>query len=223
MDTANLYNYLDALNNTCTRCNLGPCIPVTHRGNLNADIMLIGEGLGKVEEEQRTCFVGPAGQLLDKMFNNIGLDTNTDMLLSNCLMARPKAPEDSNKQNLTPTEEQLDACFPYVRNLIRIVKPKVIIACGRIALGELLNDRKVKLKEYEGKWIEYKANYDLVSPNEKETFNIQFNIPMFVMCHPSYILHQTNYMDKNEFTELKNKVKNYLNEFKIKYNQLKGK
>jgi DNA polymerase len=207
------------MKNECSRCNLGPCVPITHRGNLEADIMLIAEAIGLEEEKQRKPLVGPSGQLLDKMFESIGLDTNKDMLLSNCLMCRPRAPKDSGRQNLTPSEEQLNACFPYVRNLIRIVKPKVIIACGRIALGELLGDRKVKMKDYEGKWIKYNREYSLLSPDQKHTIEIKPDIDMFVMCHPSYILRQKSFMNDEEYKQCKDNIKNYMNDFKEEYKE----
>lgn len=221
--TSILYNYLDVLqNNICTKCNLGASKPIVYRGNLKADILLVGEGPGKTEEEVGLPFTGVSGQLLDKIFESIDLDTNKDMLLSNCIMCRPKAPEGSGRQNLTPNEEQLDACFPYVRNLIRIIKPKVIIACGRIALGELLGDRKVKMKDYEGKWITYNKEYDLFGPRGEEKITINPNIPMFAMCHPSYILRQKDFMSADEYNNFKLNIKNYMNEFKKGYMKIKN-
>lgn len=161
------------LSEGCTRCtlHLHGCKPIVYRGNPSAPILLLGEAPGLKEQEKRKPFVGPAGELLDKIFQSIGLDTNKDMCLSNVGFCRPAAPEGSGKQNYTPRQEQLDQCFPFVEKFIELINPRVIVACGRIALMQLTGDKKIRIGAWEGKWLHYKT------------------IPMFVMTHPAAILH----------------------------------
>lgn len=180
----------------CTRCSLSrdEVPPIIYRGNPKAKIMLVGEAPGLREEEQRRPFVGPAGELLDKIFSAIKMDTNEDMFIANSIMCRPTASIDSGKQNNTPTDEQLEACAPFLENLIKIIKPKVIIACGRIALQQLKKDSKVRLGDFEGKWDKYQ------------------NIDMFTMIHPAALLHIKDY--KEAYQEKKIIVKSYMDNFK---------
>jgi len=180
----------------CTRCNLSrdEVPPIVYRGNPKAKIMLVGEAPGLREVEQMKPFVGPAGELLDKIFSAIELDTNKDLFIANSVMCRPVADPDSGKQNNTPTDEQLEACAPFLENLIRIVRPKIIVACGRIALQQLKKDSKVRLGDFEGKWDTYQ------------------DIDMFTMIHPAALLHIKDY--KEAYQEKKILVKEYMSSFK---------
>jgi uracil-DNA glycosylase len=182
----------------CKSCSLceegGP--PVLYRGNPESSLLLVGEGLGKIEQEQQKPFTGPAGQLLDKIMAAIDLDTNKDMILTNSILCRPVAPKGSGRQNLSPPEESLKKCRQYLDEFIEIIDPKVIVACGRTALCQLLRNPKLKMRDYEGKW----ANY------------IYKQIPIFIMTHPASILHLSKWPDKQ--IEKKQKVWNYIQQFK---------
>lgn len=180
----------------CNACSLSNnrATPIIYRGNLSAPILLLGESPGLVEEQKGKPFVGPAGQLLDKIFAAINLDTNKDLLLSNVIYCRPLAPEGSGKQNLTPQAEHIKACKPLVEKFIELVKPKIIIACGRIALHSLTNNPKLKISQCEGVWSCYK------------------NTPMFVMTHPASILHKAPWPEEQYKT--KAKVWNYMQFFR---------
>lgn len=187
----------------CNKCSLRNkrCSPIVYKGPLNADIMLVGEGPGKVEEEQGEPFVGPAGTLLEKIFNSVDMSLN-NFILTNCIYCRPIAPEGSEKQNLTPTQEQLDICTPYLKEFIDLVDPKIIIACGRTALSVLFNDPKVRLGHFEGNWTYY-------ARKGKKDIN------MFAITHPASLLYLSEYPEKEYETKMK--VWNYMKLFKDSY------
>ena len=188
-----------SFNEGCSRCSLSTPnrLPILYRGNPEADIMLIGEAPGQQEERDEKPFTGPAGQLLDRIMNSIGLDTNRDMILSNVCYCRPAAPEGSGKQNYTPKQEQLNRCFPFVKKMIELVDPKVIVACGRTALAQLTETPTVKISPFEGKWLSSKYNN---------------KIPIFVMIHPAAILHMGRDIERQK--EMKAKVWNYMQYFR---------
>ena len=181
----------------CSRCTLSAHDnrPVLYRGNPKAPIVLIGEAPGAKEDKNGRPFSGPAGQLLDKIFHAIGMDTNEDMLLTNVVYCRPVAPKFSGRQNYTPKTEQTTCCFPFTRKALQLLQPKVIIACGRTALCALMNDDSCGIGQYEGKW--------------------EGNV--FVMTHPAAILHQSN--DPNRQRETKLKVWKYMQYFRDTYKE----
>lgn len=197
--------FSNILQQGCTRCSLSKhhCGPIVYRGSPSAPILLLGEAPGKVESELGTPFCGPAGKLLDRIFEvTTELNTNRDMILSNVSFCRPVAPDNSGKQNYTPKEEQLNICFPFIEKFIEIINPKILIACGRTALMQLTGDKRIKIGIWEGKWLN------------------RNNIPMFVMTHPASLLHLSKWPDKLE--EKKLQVKEYMEYFgrtyKEKYN-----
>ena len=205
-DTVVLHNFMSAMGSGCTRCTLsdGKCDPIVYRGNPEADILLVGEAPGKVEQEKGKPFVGPAGKLLDNIMLSIGLDTNKDMCITNSVYCRPTAPYLSGKQNYTPKQEQLEKCQPFVKSFAYIVRPKVIIACGRTALSQISGDPDIRLGEHEGLW-RY-ARWLPVKHNPPGA------TPMFVMTHPAAILHMGK--DPEAQTEKKKQVWKYMQEFR---------
>lgn len=121
----------DAL--ACEKCVL--CKTRKHvvfgEGSLKADIMFIGEGPGAQEDATGRPFVGPAGQLLDKMLGAIDL-TRNDVYIANIVKCRPPG-------NADPLPEYREACIPYLREQVRFIRPKIIVLLGRVALQTLLN------------------------------------------------------------------------------------
>lgn len=196
-ETVVLHNFMSALEQGCSRCTLAAYghKPIVFRGNPESDIMLVGEAPGKVEQLERSPFVGPAGQLLDNMMKSIGLSTEDDMFITNAVYCRPTAPKGSGKQNYTPKDVQVERCTPFTEALIKnVIKPKIIIACGRIALQQLTGDKNIKIGQYEGKWIETHGT------------------PTFVMIHPAALLYLG---DKTEAqSKKKRQVWLYLQEFR---------
>lgn len=92
--------------------------------------MFIGEGPGEKEDELGEPFVGKAGKLLDEMLESIGLERK-DVYIANVVKHRPPG-------NRDPRPEEVNACWPYLEEQIRIIKPKLIVCLGRHSLGRFL-------------------------------------------------------------------------------------
>lgn len=137
-------------------------------GNANADLMLVGEAPGYEEERRREPFVGKAGQKLDQIFKAMGISRD-DVYISNICKFRP-ALKNQTTNNRKPTREEMDACLPFVRAEIAIVKPKCIVALGATAAEGLL-ERQDPVGRLRGSWHEFEG------------------IPVRVTYHPSYLLH----------------------------------
>lgn len=97
-------------------------------GSAKSGLMLIGEGPGEREDCTGRPFVGPAGQLLDKMIAAIGL-ARQDVYLANIVKCRPP-------YNADPRPEYAQACIGYLREQVRYIRPRVIVLLGRIACPE---------------------------------------------------------------------------------------
>ena len=126
----------------CRRCPLGETRTnlVFGVGNENAEVMFIGEGPGEEEDKQGKPFVGPAGQLLDKMLGAIGLSREKNCYIANIVKCRPPA-------NRNPLPEEADACRPFLDAQIAALKPKAILCAGSVAVKNLFhsNDGVMKL------------------------------------------------------------------------------
>lgn len=102
---------------------------VPGEGPLDADVMLVGEAPGRKEDEQGRPFVGMAGKLLDAILEKVGMPRNT-VYITNVVKCRPPG-------NRDPKPDEIRACLPYLRRQIELVRPKIIVALGRIS-GKLL-------------------------------------------------------------------------------------
>ena len=144
-------------------------------GNLEAQIMFVGEAPGAEEEVQGEPFVGPAGQLLTKMIQGMGLKRG-DVYIGNIMNWRPEMPTPEGQQqvgNRPPTEEEMRFCLPYLRAQIDVVNPTLLVALGKTAVEGLLGFGKFKtLGEARGLWHEFAGK------------------PLMVTYHPSYILRE---------------------------------
>lgn len=134
----------------CRRCDL--CQERKHivpgEGKRDADIMLIGEGPGHDEDLSGRPFVGPAGQLLDKMLAAIGL-TRDMVYITNVVKCRPPA-------NRTPKEAEAQACLPFLREQFVLVQPKIIVCFGATA-ARYLYDPEIRITKQRGQWKEKKG------------------------------------------------------------------
>jgi DNA polymerase len=135
----------------CTRCVLhkGRKNIVFGVGNVNADLMFVGEGPGADEDEQGEPFVGRAGQLLNNMITAMGLKRE-DVYIGNVVKCRPPG-------NRTPEKDECDTCSPFLLRQIEVIKPKVIVALGAVASKNLLaiNDSMANLR---GHWYDFKGS-----------------------------------------------------------------
>ncbi|MEE3236352.1 MAG: uracil-DNA glycosylase [Pseudomonadota bacterium] len=117
---------------SCKRCNLHRTRTQTvfGVGNSAADWMIVGEAPGQEEDRRGEPFVGRAGKLLDEMLRSLGLDREI-VFIANILKCRPP-------NNRDPLVEEAASCRNYLERQVDLVKPKVILAVGRIAAQHLL-------------------------------------------------------------------------------------
>jgi uracil-DNA glycosylase len=148
---------------TCKKCDLHKTRTntVPGQGCTDPDIMFIGEGPGEDEDLQGLAFVGRAGQLLTKMIEAMGY-TRDQVFIANIVKCRPP-------NNRPPMPEEMDACLPYLKAQIALLKPKVIVGLGSTAVKGLLGVQ-TGITKLRGKWHSYEG--------------IDF-MPTF---HPSYLL-----------------------------------
>ena len=119
-------------------------------GNREANLMFIGEGPGADEDAQGEPFVGKAGKLMDMAFTALGIKRQ-EVYIANIVKCRPPF-------NRNPEKDEEQACLNYLRNQVILVKPKVIVLLGSIALKNVLgNDYGITASR--GKWIEKKGIY----------------------------------------------------------------
>jgi len=150
---------------SCTRCPLHKTKKnyVPGEGCLTPPIMFIGEGPGETEDNFGRPFIGNAGQTLDKVIEKMGYTRET-VFIGNIVKCRPPA-------NRDPLKEEVDMCLPFLIRQIKLLKPKVIVCLGKVAMNNLLG-----------------ANFSI---KEKRGIQMEFNgIPVIPTYHPSYILHQ---------------------------------
>ena len=148
-----MYENMEELKQSCKDCK--KCKLCTTRqnvvfgvGNEHADIMCIGEGPGGDEDRLGEPFVGKAGQLMNKAFDIVGIKRE-DIYIANVVKCRPP-------NNRDPEEDEIKACMDYLRNQVMIIKPKIIVLLGRIALQNILG-KEYKITQARGKWIEKKG------------------------------------------------------------------
>lgn len=131
----------------CRNCNLreGCTKPVFGRGNPYSDIMLIGEAPGAEEEKQNKPFVGRSGKLLDEMLDktNIGKE---NAYITNVVKCRPPG-------NRTPTRDEKNKCYHFIREQVKILKPIVVVCLGAFAAQAVI-DPAIKITKARGQWFE---------------------------------------------------------------------
>lgn len=148
-----MFETMEELKNSIKDCN--KCKLCKNRknivfgdGNINADIMFIGEGPGADEDEQGVPFVGKAGKLMDQAFIGLGID-RSNVYIANIVKCR-------TPQNRNPEDDETISCLNYLRNQVMIVKPKIIVLLGSIALKNILG-KEYGITSSRGKWIEKKG------------------------------------------------------------------
>ena len=116
----------------CTRCRLHQSRTqvVFGQGDPNADLMFVGEAPGFHEDRQGVPFVGPSGQLLNRLLEGIGL-RRQDVYIANVVKSRPPS-------NRDPQPDEIAACRPWLDAQIRLVDPKVVVTLGNFAAKTLL-------------------------------------------------------------------------------------
>ncbi len=163
--TTNTLEELKNLTLGCGGCKLvhGRNQVVFGEGNPHAKLMFIGEGPGYHEDLQGRPFVGPAGELLNKMIRAMGF-TREEVYIANIVKCRPP-------NNRNPEPDEANACLGFLIRQIELIQPKVIVLLGAVALRFLTN-RKEGILHMRGKWIDF------------------HQIPVMPTFHPSYLLRQ---------------------------------
>jgi uracil-DNA glycosylase len=162
----------------CTRCRLceGRNRIVFGMGNPAADLVILGEGPGQNEDKQGLPFVGPSGEMLDKMLHGVlGLSRHEVYILNVVKCRRPS--------NRTPHPDEVDACRPFLDAQLAAIKPRIILALGSPAAKTLLQTTR-GVMSLRGRWQTWHETQ--------------------VMCtfHPAYLLRRPE--DKRKtFDDLK--------------------
>jgi DNA polymerase len=167
----------------CTRCPLweGRTNIVHSTGNMQADLMFVGEAPGADEDIQGFPFVGRAGQLLTKIIEAIGISRD-EVFIGNINRCRPPG-------NRQPTPVESETCKPYLMREIAVVRPKVVVVLGNTATQNLLNT-KVGISKLRGNFHDY------------------FGVKVMPTFHPAYLLRDPH--KKREVWEDMKKVREYL-------------
>lgn len=167
----------------CTKC---PHLAATRKnivfgvGNINAELMFIGEAPGVEEDEQGEPFVGRAGELLTKIIQTMGL-RRQDVYIANILKCRPDTPGQT-AGNRAPTAEEMRTCLPYLIEQIELIRPKVIVALGKTAMEGLFG-KSVQITKIRGQWHQYRG------------------IPVMPTYHPAYLLRNQAMSEKRKVWE----------------------
>ena len=144
------WEQLEEDNKQCQKCKL--CKTRTNvvfgTGNKEADLMFIGEGPGADEDMQGEPFVGKAGKLMNMAFETVGLKRE-DVYIANIVKCRPPS-------NRNPEDDEAMACLNFLRNQVILVKPKIIVLLGSIALKNILG-KEYGITASRGKLIEKKG------------------------------------------------------------------
>ena len=149
---------------SCTRCALHEKRHQTvfSRGDPFAELVFIGEGPGADEDAQGEPFVGPAGQLLDRMIAAMGYHRDA-VYIANIVKCRPPS-------NRKPEPEEMASCMPFLAQQLTFVKPRVLVALGATAVQGLCGTTE-GITRLRGKWKLYKGT-----------------IPIMPTFHPAYLL-----------------------------------
>jgi DNA polymerase len=149
---------------SCTRCALhqGRSQAVFARGTGSSGLVFIGEGPGEEEDRQGFPFVGPAGQLLDRMIGAMELGRD-EVYVCNIVKCRPP-------KNRKPEPDEMSACFPFLDEQLSLIEPRVIVALGATAVQGLLGTTE-GITRMRGQWKLYRGQ-----------------IPVMPTFHPAYLL-----------------------------------
>lgn len=153
----------------CRRCGLAETRTSTvfADGNPDARVMVVGEAPGASEDATGVPFVGAAGKLLDLLLLSVGLSRRDSVYICNVIKCRPPG-------NRNPQAGEIEACAPYLRRQIELVKPEVILAVGTFS-GQLLSGKDETLGRLRGQVFRYEG------------------IPLVVTYHPAALLRNSGW------------------------------
>jgi DNA polymerase len=149
-------------------------------GNVDAELMFVGEAPGADEDTQGEPFVGAAGQLLTRIIQATGLK-RSDVYIANILKCRPDTPGQTSG-NRKPTAAEMATCIPFLHEQIDLIRPKVIVALGATAVEGLLG-KTVGIMKLRGNWQTYRGT------------------PLMPTFHPAYLLRNQAMTEKRKVWE----------------------
>jgi uracil-DNA glycosylase len=134
----------------CTRCKLHRARTnlVFGEGNPKAELVFVGEGPGRDEDQQGLPFVGRAGKLLTQMIEAMGLQRK-DVYICNVVKCRPP-------ENRTPEKDEVAECSPFLLRQLDFISPKVIVCLGSCAAQTLLNTNR-GISHFRGEWLDFRG------------------------------------------------------------------
>jgi len=139
-------------------------------GNINSEIMVIGEAPGNHEDLQGIPFCGDSGKLLDEMFRSINLSRDKNLYITNVIFWRPPG-------NRRPTDEELAICRPFVERHIQLINPKVLVLVGSTSMTAILGITD-PISSIRGKFMDFAPKF------------LDKSIKTFTIFHPSYLMRQ---------------------------------
>jgi len=178
----------------CQKCPLGSTRikAVPGEGNPNAKLMFIGEGPGFEEDRQGRPFVGPAGQLLNKMIQAMGLKRE-EVFIANMVKCHPMTdPSDNEKRgnDRAPSKEEIAFCRKFIETQIGIIRPEYIAALGGVAAKSLIRD--ASLSSLRGK----------IHVLELDSVDLEGKTKIIATYHPAALLRNPNWK-KDAWEDLK--------------------
>lgn len=164
----------------CRKCplHLTRSRAVPGEGNPDAELVLVGQGPGKNEDQSGRPFVGRAGDLLNEFLTAVGLDRG-DIWVTNVIRCMPP-------DNRLPSAQEIKMCAPFLVEQIYIIKPTVVSPLGNVAL-QLFIGPSAKIQDVQGKAIPQRSYF------------------LFPMLHPAAVLRRRDLMPKarEDFRALK--------------------
>ncbi|GAB4157944.1 MAG: hypothetical protein Fur0037_25680 [Planctomycetota bacterium] len=153
----------------CRRCRLCETrkTVVFGEGNPAAEIFFVGEAPGAAEDLSGRPFVGPAGQLLGRIIENAVGSTREEVFIGNVNKCRPP-------NNRDPEPDEVAACLPFLRRQVQAIRPRAIVALGRVAAHNLLGT-SLPMRVLRGRDLDYEG------------------IPVVVTWHPAYLLRDPSH------------------------------
>lgn len=150
----------------CTRCKLhtGRRMTVFGEGSPSARVLFVGEAPGAKEDQSGRPFVGPAGQLLDRILEGAMGLRREDVFIANVNKCRPP-------NNRAPEADEVAACLPFLKRQVEILKPEVIVCLGRTAAQNLLGSTE-----------------STTAMRRKQ--HVYADTPVVVTWHPAYLLRE---------------------------------
>ncbi len=139
---------------------------VISRGNPNAKLLIIGEAPGPQENIKGKPFVGPAGQLLDKILLAGNFDPEQGVYITNSVFRMP--PGDDGKSFRKPNDQEIEYYRPFVLEIVRLIDPHIILLTGNVACQSIL--KKTGITSLRGQWTQINGHW------------------LMPIYHPSYLL-----------------------------------